>query len=308
MMEQQNKHTAEMIKQLSNSKSSPSSYPSFNSIDYFDHSLVTRDDDGTEVIVLNGVCSIDTKKEALTAYNVRVDGTMPNVDRTLLFDSGSPAHLAPNDKLAVSDSVRSIPYRVKLLLADRTACMYADRVCDIIVGEDKIIQNVLIVPTMKNVIISESKLTEQNLHITQSKLGEKELCRIENADECKKDSKISMRLSKPMLTIHKEGPPGKAGLYYYVVPAQAIRDTSESDPLSNGKRYNRFNGTRQQQETFLTQQRKEAEKKKAAQQTKPIPKKAQSSRPLIPSSAVRSNTVAAIDHNIDNDSDSEDAE
>ena len=61
-IEQQNKHNAEMIKQLSNSKSSPSSYPSFNSIDYFDHSLVTRDDDGTEVIVLNGVCSIDTNR------------------------------------------------------------------------------------------------------------------------------------------------------------------------------------------------------------------------------------------------------
>jgi hypothetical protein len=184
------------------------------------------------------------------AANLDSAAMKDDIERWILLDSGSPVHIAPNDKLAIEGTKKKLRWRVRLNMADRTSTMWADEICDIIIGKHIIIKNVLIVPQMKNVIISESKLKEQNLIVYEKILGVKGLYRISNMNDAMRGDVINV-IDEPLLTIRQEGKKIGGGLFQRLVGLDETGDTRQAAKLSNGEVFNRANGERDEQEAQI---------------------------------------------------------
>jgi hypothetical protein len=183
------------------------------------------------------------------------DGVDLNIDRKALLDSGSAPMLAPNSKLA-KGAVKKMDFVTKLTMADRSASMYATECMTMTLGKDLYIENVLIVPAMKNIIISETKLREQMLSaICLNGWANKQIVRVLNGKEAAAGEKPRYE-GKALATFKKTGAPGEAGLYWLTIDEADIKHNNEAKNLSNGSIFNIAYGDRAVQEEEITIKRK----------------------------------------------------
>jgi hypothetical protein len=193
------------------------------------------------------------------------DGVDLNIDRKALLDSGSAPMLAPNSKLA-KGAVRKMDFVTKLTMADRSASMYATECMTMTLGKDLYIENVLIVPAMKNIIISETKLREQMLSaVCLNGWATRNIVRVLNGKEAAAGEKARYE-AKSLATFTKTGDPGEAGLYWLTIDEAHIEHNNEAKNLSNGEIFNIAYGERVFQEEQLTREKRKQRADKAARE------------------------------------------
>jgi hypothetical protein len=217
---------------------------------------------------------INTSTLAMWADNCKVSGGMmignvsaaviEHADRIALLDSGALVHIVPNDKLAVEGSVKQLKFHIKLVMADGKSVMYATKTCTITLAPNVYLHNVLIVPQMRSVIISESKLEQQGLTIKQDYLGKKEIYRITNYSAALEGAKIEYG-KEPLFTINKQGARNKAGMYYHTITIEALKENAMAKPLSNGALFNLAKGSRNMQESKIKAQEQTEQRANDAQ-------------------------------------------
>ena len=206
------------------------------------------------------------------------DGVDHDIDRQALLDSGSTAMLAPNAKLA-KGAVKKLDFVAKLTMANRQSCMYATECMTMTLAKDLYIENVLIVPSMKNIIISETKLREQNLGVVDQDWQYKNVKRVLNPSHAGRGEAPPRYDKEVLLQFKKTGAANKAGTYWHTIPLEAIKHNKNAEPLSNGKIFNIGYGARRDQETKLAQMEREKAAREAAAANSPaspptvIPKK-----------------------------------
>lgn len=230
------------------------------------YKLLTEGDGGGEKLTVYNISSrLSEEQGAETVEVAYLDdhGNRFNEDITALFDSGSPVHIVPNDKMAVPGSVKKLDSKVYLYLADKVTYMVATHTCDIALTPTLIIKDALIVSSMKNIIISEQKLILQGLKLEQENLMHKKLMRIINIDEVLRGRAIKLD-AQALLTVKKDGPATSPGLFHHEIKRDTIEKLEEVEPLSDGTTFNEANGTRRQQEAKIEKRKQDRIPRRAA--------------------------------------------
>jgi predicted aspartyl protease len=203
--------------------------------------------------------------ETIAAASVAfTDGT---AHLAVLVDGGANVHTSPSEQNMFS--VYDLEERRAIQTADQKTKL-SSRAGWLVIGPNLAIPGVLVVPDIPFAILSETMLEKQGFWTDNSKQGIKTVRRRDGQKAG--GGQIG---GYQLFTCKEEGGPGTGGLYFMKTHPDVMKQWINNEAkLSNGKRFNLWSGTREEQEKKV-----QADQQRKGQ--KPIPKQPTANKGMV---------------------------